>query len=93
MKHENWGGVREGAGRPATGKNTKCMTLTLTIEQADELKALANNEGLTVSQYVAKKCGLKGTKASGKAEGSYQIFSAADFKMVAENKSEGYHKD
>ena len=57
-EHKNWGGARKGAGHPATGINYKCLTLTLSIKQADELRMYAANEGLTVSQFVAEKCGL-----------------------------------
>ena len=52
-EHKNWGGARKGAGHPATGINYKCLTLTLSIKQADELRMYAANEGLTVSQFVA----------------------------------------
>ena len=60
MNDRNWGGARKGAGHPVVGKTSKCMTLTFTIEQAEQLKALAEEADLTVSQYVVDKCGLAG---------------------------------
>lgn len=60
MNDRNWGGARKGAGHPVVGKTSKCMTLTFTIEQAEQLKALAAEADLTVSQYVVDKCGLVG---------------------------------
>lgn len=60
MNENNWGGARKGAGRPAHGKTSKYMTLTLTIEQADQLKAMAAEADLTISQYIVEKCGLVG---------------------------------
>lgn len=99
-EHKNWGGARKGAGHPATGINYKCLTLTLSIKQADELKMFAANQGLTVSQFVAEKCGLspreeKETKAKDVKEKKeqpvygYGMFSSLDdLPMVAENTSE-----
>lgn len=93
-EHKNWGGARKGAGHPATGINYKCLTLTLSIKQADELRMFAANEGLTVSQFVAEKCGLspKDEKKE-QPSNSYGMFSSLDnLQMVAEESPE-YKKE
>ena len=45
------GGVRPGAGRPK-GVKTKCYTVTLPIEEAEELEKRAVQLGKTVSRYL-----------------------------------------
>ena len=52
------GGARKGSGRKATGKKTKCITLTLTTEQAEVLQSEAKYAGLSVSQYIVKELHL-----------------------------------
>lgn len=54
MNANNWGGFRIGAGRKATGRNTVNITLTLTIDEAKELKQRAKMEGISVSRFVSK---------------------------------------
>lgn len=54
MNERNWGGFRVGSGRKATGRNTVNITLTLSKEEADELKARAKSQDLTVSRFVSK---------------------------------------
>ncbi len=54
MNTRNWGGRREGAGRKATGKNIVNLTLTLKKGEAAELKKLAENQNITVSQLIVK---------------------------------------
>lgn len=52
-------GARKGAGRKPTGKKTKCVFLTLTLEQAEKLYQDAEHADMTVSQYVVKRCLLR----------------------------------
>ncbi len=101
-EHKNWGGARKGAGHPATGINYKCLTLTLSIKQADELRMYAANEGLTVSQFVAEKCGLSPKEQKEpkivkekktQSANEYGMVSSLDnLLMVAEDTSQ-YNKD
>lgn len=55
MNDHNWGGARKGAGRKATGKNTATITLTLTKDQAEMLRLIAEHENKTVSKLVVDK--------------------------------------
>lgn len=55
-RKSGWGGARKGAGRKPTGKKTKCVFLTLTLEQAEKLYQDAEHADMTVSQYVVKRC-------------------------------------
>ena len=60
MNTSNWGGKREGSGRKPTGKNIVNMTLTFqNARQAEIMRSLAKNAGLTVSQLVIKRSGLE----------------------------------
>ena len=54
MNDKKWGGFRAGSGRKATGKNTVNVTLTLTKEEAKELRERAEIDGLSVSRFVSK---------------------------------------
>lgn len=60
MNISNWGGKRKGSGRKPTGKNIVNMTLTFqNARQAEIMRSLAKNAGLTVSQLVIKRFGLE----------------------------------
>ncbi len=60
MNTSNWGGRREGSGRKPTGKNIVNITLTFkNARQAEAIRTLAKNAGLTVSQLVIKRFGLE----------------------------------
>lgn len=54
MNERNWGGKREGSGRKKTGRNIVNITLTLKKGEAEELKKIAKQENLSVSQLIAK---------------------------------------
>ena len=54
MNDRNWGGRREGAGRKATGRKTKNITLTLKNEEADLLKKMAQSRNLTISDFISE---------------------------------------
>lgn len=59
MNDRNWGGKREGSGRKPTGKNTKTITLTLTKDEAAELKWRAEYDaGVTISNFILKQLRL-----------------------------------
>lgn len=58
MNERNWGGLRTGAGRKATGKNVVNLTLTLTKYEADILKERAKIDGLSISRFVSKHLNL-----------------------------------
>lgn len=65
MNDRNWGGARKGAGRKPTGKKTKFITLTLSIEQAEELKRRADSVDMTVSRFIVKYLHLPDEKKPG----------------------------
>ena len=54
MNGNNWGGARKGAGRKPTGKKAVNITLTLTTPEANELRARAKYEGISVSRFVSR---------------------------------------
>lgn len=85
------GGARPGAGRKATGKNTKCITLTLSIEQAEVLQKDAKAQGLSVSQYIVKELHLP-YKSEEKKAFTYD-FSSFDNLMAAEKGTAEYKRD
>lgn len=60
VNDRNWGGHREGSGRKKTGKNIVNITLTLKKEEAVQLKKIAANENLSVSQFIRKVFNLQG---------------------------------
>lgn len=63
MNANNWGGRREGSGRKPTGKSIVNMTLTFqNASQAEIMRNLAKEAGLTVSQLVIKRFGLENVK-------------------------------
>lgn len=51
---KNRGGKRQGAGRPATGRNPRRVSLSLSgqPEELEALRKLAKEAGKTVSGYV-----------------------------------------
>ena len=57
-KQKGRGGARPGSGRKATGRKTKCLTITLTEEQAEVLQEKAKYAHLTVSQFIVKELDL-----------------------------------
>lgn len=46
------GGARPGAGRKPTGKKTKCYTVTLPMEEAEELERRAAQYGKSINKYL-----------------------------------------
>lgn len=46
------GGARPGAGRKATGAKTKCYTITLPIEEAEELEKRAAQLNKSINKYL-----------------------------------------
>ncbi len=46
------GGARPGAGRKATGAKTKCYTITLPIEEAEELEKRAAQLNKSINRYL-----------------------------------------
>lgn len=56
-KKSNRGGRRPGAGRPR-GIHNICTTITLPIAELNELRARAENAGLTPSRYISRELGL-----------------------------------
>ena len=48
----NWGGVRPGQGRPATGIKRVSISISGQPEEIAALKELARNAGKPVSRYV-----------------------------------------
>ena len=52
------GGFRIGAGRKPTGVNIVNITLTLTKAEAERLKMLASEDGLSPSRFIAKQLQL-----------------------------------
>lgn len=46
------GGARPGAGRKATGAKTKCYTITLPIEEAEELEKRAIQLNKSINKYL-----------------------------------------
>lgn len=85
------GGARKGSGRKATGRKTKCITLTLTTEQAEVLQSEAKYAGLTISQYIVKELHLP-DKYVDKAVAKYD-FSSFEWNenlMAAEEQPEPY---
>lgn len=53
MNERNWGGRREGAGRKATGRNTINITLTLKKNEAEQLKKIASQKNISISQLIS----------------------------------------
>jgi hypothetical protein len=49
MSESKRGGARPGAGRPATGKTTEYITLTLPKELAQKIRTQANKTNMTLS--------------------------------------------
>ena len=87
-KQKGRGGARPGSGRKATGRKTKCLTITLTEEQAEVLQEKAKYAHLTVSQFIVKELNLpykteiSGTASSAAAEGVGALKSAAKSQIV-----------
>ena len=76
MSSNNWGGKRDGAGRKKTGRKTVSITLTLSPEQAEELKSRARHNLQTPSKYVVDTL---------KLDDHEELFDS--FLMVAEHPS------
>lgn len=51
MSEPKRGGARPGAGRPATGKTTEYITLTLPKELAQKIRTQAKERNMTLSAY------------------------------------------
>ena len=51
MSESKRGGARPGAGRPATGKTTEYITLTLPKELAQKIRTQAKERNMTLSAY------------------------------------------
>lgn len=51
MSESKRGGVRPGAGRPATGKTVEYITLTLPKELAQNVRSKAKEKNMTLSAY------------------------------------------
>ncbi len=51
MSESKRGGARPGAGRPATGKTTEYITLTLPKELAQKIRTQAKARNMTLSAY------------------------------------------
>ena len=51
------GGARKGAGRPS-GKKYKCVTLTMSKEAAEILKGMADEKGLSISNFIIEHFSL-----------------------------------
>ncbi len=64
IKDNNWGGARKGAGRPSGStkspeqKKTAPVTIHCTPAQKEQIKALAEGEGLSVTKYILQKLQL-----------------------------------
>ena len=59
------GGARKGAGRPS-GKKYKCVTLTMSKEAAEILKGMADEKGLSISNFIIEHFSLPTYEISGK---------------------------
>lgn len=98
-RKSGWGGARKGAGRKPTGKKTKCVFLTLTLEQAEKLYKDAEHADMTVSQYVVKRCLLpvseKEEKVIKPKKKDISLRRESDWKMqnvAEESRDYGIHK-
>lgn len=88
-KQKRRGGARPGSGRKATGRKTKCLTITLTEEQAEVLQEKAKYAHLTVSQFIVKELNLP-YKTEEKKAFAFD-FNSFDDLMAAENSSPDYN--
>lgn len=61
-KKGTWGGRREGAGRPATGKSTKCYPVRLEVEDYEKLKRLGGAKWIREQIQNANERGIKMTR-------------------------------
>ena len=54
MSETKRGGARPGAGRPATGKTTEYITLTLPKELAQKIRTQAKERNMPLSAYCSE---------------------------------------
>ena len=88
-KQKGRGGARPGSGRKATGRKTKCLTITLTEEQAEVLQEKAKYAHLTVSQFIVKELNLP-YKTEEKKAFAFD-FNSFDDLMAAESSTPEYN--
>lgn len=88
-KQKGRGGARPGSGRKATGRKTKCLTITLTEEQAEVLQEKAKYAHLTVSQFIVKELNLP-YKTEEKKAFAFDLNSFGDL-MAAESSTPEYN--
>ena len=88
-KQKGRGGARPGSGRKATGRKTKCLTITLTEEQAEVLQEKAKYAHLTVSQFIVKELNLP-YKTEEKKAFAFD-FNSFDDLMAAESSTPTYN--
>lgn len=52
-ERKNWGGARQGAGRPSTGlSKQERLTMRLTLEEKNRIQQDADKLGMTIGEFV-----------------------------------------
>lgn len=56
MGNFDWGGKRQGAGRPRGIKRPyQTLSIAVTVENAEKIRALAKESGLSMAKYITLK--------------------------------------